>query len=122
MHDAITQYMNAFSVAEDMLLGEAAPPTVPGVYGFLYQGTLRYIGEAKGKRGLADRIMSKHLSGDESHALQRAFQTAYPYRLARRNFLKRSIRVKWIVVASPDWVGEIERRLIRLHRPEWNRR
>jgi len=115
-------FVLAFAAAPDIVLGAAQPPTAPGVYGFLFEGRLRYIGEAKGRGGLKDRIMSKHLSGDESHALQRTFQARFPDRLARRHFLKRSIHVKWLVVPSPMQPREIEERLIELHRPDWNLR
>ena len=119
--DPQIQIMEAFAAARDVLLGEARPPTAPGVYGFFFEGTLRYIGEAKGRGGLADRILRKHLSGDEGHALQRAFQVRFPDRLARRAFLKRAIRVKWLEVPLPR-TSEIERLLIDRYLPEWNRR
>ena len=120
--NVLSTLVDAFSSVEAVVLDGAKPPTSPGVYGFLYQGKLRYVGEAKGSKGLSDRIMSKHLSGDESHALQRAFQTRFPDRPARRNFLRRAIQVKWLVVDPPEKIGELERTLIRMHRPEWNRR
>ncbi len=47
----------------------------------LLDETVVYVGEAKGSKGLRDRLLSKHLSGDESHAIQRAFADTFPTEL-----------------------------------------
>lgn len=113
--------VEAFASARDVPLDEARPPAVPGVYGFSFKGKLCYIGEAKGRGGLFDRILRKLLGGDEGHALQRAIQERFPDRHARRAFLKRAILVKWLV-APPVRRSAVERLLITRHRPVWNLR
>lgn len=118
----LNQLVAAFAVAPDVPLDQALPPREHGVFGFLFEGRLRYIGEAKGRKGLNDGILSKHLSGDEGHALQRVFQGRFPDRLARRAYLRRAIRVRWLVVPSSVSTGPIKRALIALHKPDWNQR
>jgi hypothetical protein len=106
--------------AEPYLLGSANPPSDIGVYALFYDGELKYIGEAKGRKGLRDRLLSKHLSGDDSHTMQRVFISEYPDRAERREFLKRSVSAKWLPMECPDTVSAVERLLIWALKPEWN--
>jgi excinuclease UvrABC nuclease subunit len=66
-------------------LREAAPPRESGVYVLFDEySTLTYAGLAK---NLADRFC-KHISGDESHTIQRALADRFPDRIERRKFIK----------------------------------
>ena len=102
-------------------LGLAAPPSRPGVYMLLVGQDIMYVGEAKGRKGLRDRILSKHLSGDDSHAIQRAFLTDFPDRMVRRNHIRANVLVRWVPIDDLARVSVVERALIWLHRPLWNR-
>jgi hypothetical protein len=54
-------------------LAEANLPEEPGVYIIIDERMEAcYVGTAT--RSLRDRVLSKHVSGDESHAIQRAYQ------------------------------------------------
>jgi hypothetical protein len=66
-------------------------PDAPGVYIFIDErGRECYVGKAT--RSLRNRVLSKHLSGDESHALQLAYMERFPDRLERRKFFKSRLR------------------------------
>ena len=101
-------------------LGSADPPTTPGIYALVHERKIKYIGEALGSKGLRDRLLSKHLSGDESHTLQRVFATDYPDRIQRREYLKAHIQAKWCSVPDRQTASVVERLLIWSMRPEWN--
>ena len=59
-----------------VLLGIANPPNVSGVYMLLMDDEVMYVGEAKGAKGLREQqFLSKHISGDDTHAIQRAFKS-----------------------------------------------
>jgi hypothetical protein len=79
--------------AQAMLLRDANPPELPGVYLFSSDGEILYVGEARGSGGLYDRICRKHVSGSDSHPLQRAFMVKFPDRSERREYLKNHIAV-----------------------------
>jgi excinuclease UvrABC nuclease subunit len=102
------------------VLGEANPPNTSGVY-VLYDEnmTLSYVGIAT---DLRNRLLNKHLSGDESHAIQRAYKLEYPDRAARREFIKHNVRAKWMQVDDPARAADLERLLIWLFQPPWNLR
>jgi excinuclease UvrABC nuclease subunit len=112
---AITQLL----AAPPVLLGEAKPPATPGVYAFVHEAQIRYIGEA---RNLADRLLRKHLSGDEGHILQHVFAPAYPDRLQRREFIKGNVHAQWVCLPDAATASVVERVLIWTLRPEWNRK
>lgn len=114
------QAINQLFEARPFVLGEADPPTNIGVYALFYDGALKYIGEAKGRKGLRDRLLSKHLSGDDNHTMQRVFMSKYPDRTDRRNFIKKNVSAKWLVMECPDTVSAVERLLIWALKPEWN--
>ena len=119
----ISQFSNAVEAliaAEYQLIGEANPPESPGVYAFSIDGVLMYVGEAKGTGGLRDRILRKHVAGDEGHALQRYFKDAFPDRMLRREHIKRTVMVKWVVV-DVEAVSVVERVAIWLLNPPLNR-
>ena len=122
--DGIAEFsraVEALIAAEPLLVGAANPPDTSGVYAFLIGGDLMYIGEAKGSGGLRDRILRKHVAGDEGHALQRHFKDQFPDRMLRREHIKRNVQVKWIVVENTESVSVVERMAIWLLSPPLNR-
>ena len=84
--------------------------------------TVMYVGEAKGSNGLRDRLLSKHISGDESHAIQRAFVVAFPDRKLRRDHIKHTVAAKWVVIDDGGRIPAVEQFLIWLYDPEWNKK
>jgi hypothetical protein len=103
-------------------LADADIPNTSGVYVLLVDGESKYVGEAKGSQGLRDRILNKHLSGDDSHAIQRAFKQVYPDRILRRQHVRNHVFVRWVVISDPARVSIVERIVIWLLCPSWNRR
>lgn len=100
-------------------LGEATPPRESGVYVLFDEyAMLTYVGIAT---NLCDRF-HKHISGDESHAIQRALVDRFPDRTERRTFMKENIRAKWLVYNDAARLADLERLLIWLYQPAWNRR
>jgi hypothetical protein len=113
--------VEALVAAEPRLIGDANPPDASGVYAFVIGDELVYVGEAKGSGGLRDRILQKHLAGDEGHALQRYFRGHFPDRMLRREHIKRAVLVKWVVVENSNAVSVVERMAIWLLNPPLNR-
>jgi hypothetical protein len=107
--------------AQAVALGEAEPPDTLGVYALSVADRIVYIGEAKGSKGLRDRLLSKHISGDDSHAIQRAFLTTHPLRATRREHIKKVVSARWLVIDDPGRVSAVEKVLIWLLKPEWNK-
>lgn len=72
--------------------GRASATNVHGVY-VLYDETdnVVYVGQAAGRAGLKDRF-GKHISGDSSHAAQRALLAKIPEKPERNSKLGRSSR------------------------------
>lgn len=103
-------------------LGVATLPETSGVYILSYGGTVTYVGEAKGSKGLRDRLLSKHLSGDDNHAVQRAFCERFPDRGVRRDYMRTNVRAQWLPIADGHRVSAVERVLICLFDPPWNRK
>jgi hypothetical protein len=103
------------------LLGKANPPDFHGVYMFLVEDKIMYVGEAKGSEGLRDRILRKHVSGDDTHAAQRAYQLDFPDRRLRREHIKKTVFVQWLPIAGPRRVSAVERLLIWMYDPPWNK-
>lgn len=101
-------------------LGKANPPTSTGVYIFSVDDVITYVGEAKGSKGLRDRLLSKHVSGDDRHAVQRAFAVEFPDRLLRRAHLLEHVHVRWLELEDPWRVSAVERFLIWMLKPSWN--
>jgi excinuclease UvrABC nuclease subunit len=100
-------------------LGNARPPEEPGVYVLFDEyTTMTYAGIAI---DLCDRF-HKHVSGDESHAIQRALAERFPDRTARRKFIKENVQAKWLVTKDATRLADLERLLIWLYQPVWNRR
>jgi len=99
---------------------DADLPSEPGVY-IVIDEQLKdcYVGKAT--RSLKDRVINKHVSGDESHALQRAYMDRYPDRLQRRNFIKENLNVKWLPISDTQRLADLERLLIWLLEPSHNR-
>ena len=108
-------------LAVPVSLGAANPPNSTGVYMLLVDQKTVYIGEAKGSKGLRDRLLSKHLSGDDNHAIQRAFKESFPDRTHRREHIKNHVFVRWISIQDRARVSSLERLLIWLFKPAWNR-
>jgi excinuclease UvrABC nuclease subunit len=104
--------------SDSIPIGEANPPEEPGIYVLLDESMrVLYVGLAT---NLRDRL-HKHVSGDESHAIQRAFKEHFPDRSERRRFIKRNVSVKWELVDDPVQLADTERLLIWLLQPVWNR-
>jgi hypothetical protein len=109
-----------FLATEPELLGRARPPNVHGVYMLLVDGAVMYVGEAKGSKGLRDRLLSKHISGDDNHAIQRAYKLDFPDRSLRREHIKKTVFARWPHIADPARVSAVEQLLIWLYNPPWN--
>ncbi|MDZ7618408.1 MAG: hypothetical protein U1E05_15490 [Patescibacteria group bacterium] len=114
----VDELMNTPSV----VLGVAAPPDSSGVYILLVSDKVVYVGEARGSKGLRDRLLSKHLSGDDNHAIQRAFKATFPDRKERRAHIKEIVSARWLEIEDHNRVSALERLLIWLLDPEWNRK
>ena len=112
--------VESLSSATLYFVGDSDPPTTPGVYVFVLNDRAIYVGEAKGSGGLRDRILRKHVAGDDGHALQRYFLRDFPDRLTRREYIKQHVQVKWVVVAE-EFVPIVERLAIWLFSPLLNR-
>lgn len=113
--------IGAALAAPPVRLRDAAPPNGSGVYLLSVNGEIVYVGEAKGSKGLRDRLLSKHLSGDDNHAIQRAFKEAFPDRLARREHIKDTVWAQWLVINDPRRVSAVEKTLIWILNPAWNK-
>lgn len=81
-----------------------------------------YVGEAKGSKGLRDRLLSKHISGDDNHAIQRAYKAEFPDRSLRREHIKKTVLARWLPIADPARVSAVEQFLIWLYNPPWNKK
>jgi hypothetical protein len=103
-------------------LGTANPPNLTGVYMLLVDGKIVYVGEAKGANGLRDRLCNKHISGDDNHAIQRAFKLDFPDRELRRIHIKKTVYARWLPIADPARVSTVERFLIWQYEPAWNKK
>lgn len=120
--DEFSRAVEALISAEAHWIGEANPPSTLGVYIFLIDGECMYVGEARGSGGLRDRILRKHVAGDEGHALQRHFKSLFSDRSQRREHIKRNVQVKWVVVENQEAVSVVERVAIWLLNPPLNRK
>lgn len=119
---AIAEDVRAVLTAPAVPLGTASPPSTSGVYLLSVGEKVTYVGEAKGNKGLRDRLLSKHLSGDDNHAIQRAYLADFPDRLLRRDHIRANVLVRWLEIADRDRVTAVERVLIWLYRPAWNKK
>lgn len=119
--DLIGADIKALLGAPAVLLGQAKPPDTWGVYALSISDQIVYIGEAKGSKGLRDRLLSKHISGDDNHAIQRAFLNTYPDREKRREHIKSNVSARWLVINDAGRVSAVEKALIWVLKPEWNR-
>jgi excinuclease UvrABC nuclease subunit len=119
----LKSYLEELLSTEAVLFGEANPPNKPGAY-IIYdhQEQLAYIGEAKGSGGLKDRLLSKHLSGDDNHAIQRAYKESWPDRQQRREYIKSNIRVRWVETPDANTAVALERLAILVFDPPWNKK
>jgi len=117
------------SIAEDVVsllalspvkLGLAKPQNVSGVYMLIVNNLIVYVGEAKGSKGLRDRLLNKHISGDHNHAVQRAFKDEFPDRLRRRDHIKEAVTARWLPISDLARVSVVERFLIWMYQPTWN--
>jgi hypothetical protein len=116
----IAEEVRAVVEAPAVPLGKAMPPLTPGVYLLSVGDEITYVGEAKGSKGLRDRLLSKHLSGDDTHAIQRAYLAGFPDRVLRRDHIRATVFARWLAIADLDRVSAVERVLICLYRPAWN--
>ena len=118
----LSRSVESLVAAEVFVIGQADPPKLPGVYAFMINDKHMYVGEAKGSGGLYDRIMRKHVSGDEGHALQRYFKVDFPDRVIRRDHIMGNVPVKWVIVEDLLSVAVVERLAIWLLEPPLNRK
>ena len=118
--ELINDDVAALLAAPSVLLGVANPPDVSGVYMLSVGDEIVYAGEAKGSKGLRDRLLRKHISGDDNHAIQRAYKAEFPDRALRRNHIKSAVSARWLPIADPARVSTVERFLIWLYEPPWN--
>ncbi|MEJ6120844.1 GIY-YIG nuclease family protein [Vibrio sp. 2-Bac 85] len=119
----IETYLESLFEMDPVLFAVAQPSKKPGTYIiYNHDGILSYIGEAKGSGGLKDRLLSKHLSGDDKHAIQRAYKSQFPDRLERRNYIKENISVRWVETKDANTASMIERILISMFNPPWNKK
>ena len=103
-------------------LGQAKPPNCAGVYLLRDdQNAIAYVGKAVGKEGLRDRFPRKHISGDDSHAIQRAYLRTIAERNERRLFIKKYVSTSWLEVSDHRRAADLERLMIWLLQPPWNR-
>jgi hypothetical protein len=86
----------------------------------LVDDAVMYVGEAKGSKGLRDRLLSKHISGDDNHAIQRAYKLDFPDRALRREHIKKTVFARWLPIADPARVSAVEQLPIWLYDPPWN--
>lgn len=125
LREGIPQFEEAINnlfTAEEYLLGVANPTYEIGVYALYYENKLMYIGEAKGNKGLKDRLLNKHISGDDGHTLHKVFLSEYPNKEERKAFIKSNISARWVYLSCPHTVSALERLLIWSLRPEWNKK
>lgn len=120
-YEAFSDYIQSLLDSPAVPLRVAAPPEQPGVYALIYNQEIVYIGSANGSSGLRDRLLNKHISGDDNHAIQRALKADFPVRLHRREHIKDSISAKWVAIEDSPAVAVVERLLIWLITPPWNR-
>jgi hypothetical protein len=116
----ILKDVEALVANNPVVIDEAQPPNDHGVYMLLVDGVVMYVGEAKGSKGLRDRILAKHVSGDDNHAIQRAFREEFPDRGLRRDHIKKTVFARWLNIAEPARISAVERVLIWLYEPVWN--
>lgn len=117
---AISSDVTALLSQQPVPLGSAVPPATTGVYVLSVGTEIMYVGEAKGRKGLKDRLTSKHISGDDSHAIQRAFKIEHPDRVIRREHIKKTVFAQWLEIAPDHRIAAVERVLIWMFKPPWN--
>jgi hypothetical protein len=116
----IAKDVRALLLAPAVAIGNASPPPTPGVYMLSVGEDVMYVGEAKGGGGLRDRLLNKHLSGDDKHAIQRAYLLEFPDRRLRRAHIRKHVFARWHAIPDADRVSAVERVLICLCQPPWN--
>lgn len=117
---AISEDVKALLSQPSVALGQAKPPSTHGVYILTVDGKVMYVGEAKGSKGLKDRLLLKHIYGDDNHAIQRAYKVAFPDRIARREHIKKAVSAQWLEITPEHRVSAVERTLIWMFMPDWN--
>jgi hypothetical protein len=117
---AASEMFRMLLLAPRAIVGNASPPETNGVYAFSISNEIIYVGEAAGSSGLRDRILRKHVSGDEGHALQRGFQDRFPDRQERRAFIKSNVHVHWIEIPDSLMVSLVEKLAIEILKPRLN--
>lgn len=118
----VEREFEALLSAPEVVWRDARPPSTSGIYAFVEDEKIVYVGEAKGSGGLWDRIMRKHMSGDDKHAMQRAFQKRYPDRRERRSYMSQFLKVKWVEIPNSRRVSAVEIVAIMVLDPLYNRR
>lgn len=121
LSETASDLFRALLKAPCIQIGLAKPPSTNGVYAFSQGGIIIYVGEAAGSSGLRDRITRKHVSGDESHALQGEFEALYPDRRLRRSYIKETINVQWVEIPDSLLVSVVEKLAIAVLKPSLNK-
>ena len=117
----ISEAVRAVRNAPSIAFGLANPPSSSGVYLISVENEVTYIGKAKGSGGLRDRLLNKHLSGDDNHAIQRAYLADFPDRQLRREHIRSTVFVRWVEIIDHHVAAAVERVLICLYHPIWNK-
>lgn len=117
----INEYFLKLMEAPRFNIALAKIPAKNGVYAFSFGEEIVYIGEAAGSGGLADRILRKHVAGDESHALQAEFELKFPDRMARRQHIKNNVGVQWVEIRDSLVVKSVESFAIYILKPRLNK-
>jgi len=123
LHDvmsAISEDIDKVLSQPSVTLGQANPPTKSGIYILSLEDKVMYVGEAEGRKGLKDRLLSKHISGDDNHAIQRAFKEDFADRTMRREHIKKHVHAQWLEISDELRVSAVERTLIWMFNPPWN--
>ena len=102
------------------LLGVAKPPYSPGVYALFFQGERVYVGLARGKKGLRNRKRN-YVGGDDGHTTHREFLATIPDKVVRTAYICTNVSMAWHVTETAVIAEELEKKLISLLRPKWNR-
>lgn len=101
-------------------LGVTKPPYSPGVYALFFKGERVYVGVARGKKGLRNRKRN-YVGGDDGHTTHREFLATIPDKVARTAHICANVNMAWHVTETATIAEGLEKKLILLLRPKWNR-
>ncbi|MEZ5778387.1 MAG: hypothetical protein R3E44_08500 [Paracoccaceae bacterium] len=101
-------------------LGTAKPPYSPGVYALFFERQRVYIGIARGKKGLRNRKRN-YVGGDDGHTMHRELLSIIPDKTQRTAFITSNVLMAWYEVETAKIAEELEKELVSIHKPNWNR-